>query len=217
MNVNDVLKGKTAVAGNSGPVATVKPDDTVADAVAALREHNIGALVVTSDGSSIVGVISERDVVRRLAEESTNVLARTVSEVMSTELRTCTMTDELADLARQMTDSRIRHLIVTTDDEMVGIISIGDVVKSRLDQLEYEKARLAEENEQITEYILWYDAAGTRRTSVSLLDKNSHSITRAPADRVELAPIGLVEGRGGHLLTADGGDGIAAEAAEHRV
>ena len=153
MNVNDVLKGKTAVAGNSGPVATVKPDDTVADAVAALREHNIGALVVTSDGSSIVGVISERDVVRRLAEESTNVLARTVSEVMSTELRTCAMTDELADLARQMTDSRIRHLIVTTDDEMVGIISIGDVVKSRLDQLEHEKARLAEENEQITEYI----------------------------------------------------------------
>ena len=125
----------------------------MADAVAALREHNIGALVVTSDGSSIVGVISERDVVRRLAEESTNVLARTVSEVMSTELRTCAMTDELVDLARQMTDSRIRHLIVTTDDEMVGIISIGDVVKSRLDQLEYEKARLAEENEQITEYI----------------------------------------------------------------
>ena len=153
MNVEDVLRGKSPGSGESGPVATIKPDETVADVVAALREHNIGALVVSRDGSHIDGIISERDVVRLLGDESHHVLDRPVSEVMSTQVRTCSMTDQLPDLAQQMTVNRIRHLIVATEGKLVGIVSIGDVVKSRLDQLEEEKARLTDVNEQITEYI----------------------------------------------------------------
>ena len=153
MNVEDVLRGKAPGSTETGPVATVRPDDTVADVVTALRDHNIGALVVSSDGSHVDGIISERDVVRLLDDESHHVLDRPVSEVMSERVRTCSMTDQLADLAQQMTINRIRHLVVAADGKMVGIISIGDVVKSRLDQLEEEKARLSDENEQITEYI----------------------------------------------------------------
>ena len=153
MNVEDVLRGKSPGSGESGPVATIKPDETVADVVAALREHNIGALVVSRDGSHIDGIISERDVVRLLGDESHHVLDRPVAEVMSSQVRTCSMGDQLAELAEQMTVNRIRHLIVATEGQMVGIVSIGDVVKSRLDQLEDEKARLTDENEQITEYI----------------------------------------------------------------
>ena len=129
MNVEDVLRGKSLGSGESGPVATIRPDSTVADVVVALREQNIGALVVSS------------------------ALEQVVSEVMSTNVRTCSMTDQLAELAQQMTVNRIRHLIVASEGRMVGIVSIGDVVKSRLDQLEEEKARLADENESITEYI----------------------------------------------------------------
>ena len=115
MNVEDVLRGKSLGSGESGPVATIRPDSTVADVVVALREQNIGALVVSSDGSHVDGIISERDIVRLLGEGSTPIVA--------------------------------------SEGRMVGIVSIGDVVKSRLDQLEEEKARLADENESITEYI----------------------------------------------------------------
>lgn len=153
MNVEDVLRGKSPGSGESGPVATVRPEHTVADVVAALLEHNIGALVVSTDGSHVEGIISERDIVRLLGEGSGAVLERPVSEVMSTEVRTCAMSDQLADLAQQMTVNRIRHLVVASEGQMVGIVSIGDVVKSRLDQLEEEKSRLADENESITEYI----------------------------------------------------------------
>ncbi len=153
MNVEDVLRGKSLGSGESGPVATIRPDSTVADVVVALREQNIGALVVSSDGSHVDGIISERDIVRLLGEGPAPVLERAVSEVMSTNVRTCSMTDQLAELAQQMTVNRIRHLIVASEGRMVGIVSIGDVVKSRLDQLEEEKARLADENESITEYI----------------------------------------------------------------
>lgn len=153
MNVEDVLAGKAPGSGESSSIASVTPDDTVADAVAALREHNIGALVVSSDGSAIDGIISERDVVRRLADEAGDVLARKVSEVMTSPVRTCAMTDDLAEMAQKMTDNRIRHLVVETEGQMVGIISIGDVVKSRLDQLETERAQLQREQEQMTEYI----------------------------------------------------------------
>lgn len=152
MNVEDVLAGK-AHAATGAPVAIVSPADTVAHAVSALREHNVGALVVSADGSAMDGIISERDVVRRLAAESSAALERPVSEVMTTPVRTCAMSDDLAELARTMTDNRIRHLVVEADGVMVGIVSIGDVVKSRLDQLEAERQRLTRENDQITEYI----------------------------------------------------------------
>ena len=153
MNVEDVLQGKKAGSVESSPIATAKPDETVADVVARLREHNVGALVVSADGSAIEGIISERDVVRRLADESSAALDRRVSEVMTSPVRTCSMGDDLAELAQQMTVNRIRHLVVESEGLMVGIISIGDVVKSRLDQLEAERARLKREQEQMTEYI----------------------------------------------------------------
>ncbi|MEZ5382584.1 MAG: CBS domain-containing protein [Microthrixaceae bacterium] len=152
MNVEDVLAGKAQPA-TEAPVATVSPDETVAQAVSALKDHNVGALVVSADGSAMEGIISERDVVRRLADESSAALDRPISEVMTSPVHTCAMSDDLAELAHQMTHNRIRHLVVEADGAMVGIISIGDVVKSRLDQLEAERQRLARENDQITEYI----------------------------------------------------------------
>ena len=144
MNVEDVLRGKSLGSGESGPVATIRPDNTVADVVAALREQNIGALVVSSDGSHVDGIISERDIVRLLGEGPAPVLERAVSEVMSTNVRTCSMTDQLAELAQQMTVNRIRHLIVASEGRMVGIVSIGDVVKRKIEETEQEASALRE-------------------------------------------------------------------------
>jgi CBS domain-containing protein len=129
-------------------VVTVDAQATVADAVALLREHNVGALVVTGpeDDAPVAGILSERDVVRALGETSgpgaADPLAQPVSALMSTDVTTCTSGDSVDHIMRLMTDRRIRHIPVLDGDHLAGIVSIGDVVKSRIDELETETSTL---------------------------------------------------------------------------
>jgi CBS domain-containing protein len=130
MNVEHVL----SVKGSN--VATIHPNTTVRDAVQALRLHGIGALVVSPDGRRIEGILSERDVVRKLASHGPSSLDYPVSGVMTGSVMTCAPGDDLKHLMRLMTEHRIRHVPVVANDEMVGIVSIGDVLKFRLGELD---------------------------------------------------------------------------------
>lgn len=139
MRVADVLRNKGV------EVATVAPTDTVGDAVAMLGEKNIGAIVVTADGSRIDGIVSERDVVRALVDGSpAELLDRPVGEIMTSDVFTCTTTDRIEQLMSMMTENRIRHVPVDEGDGLAGIVSIGDVVKWRLSELE-DDTRVMEE------------------------------------------------------------------------
>ncbi|MGY1747475.1 CBS domain-containing protein [Blastococcus sp. SYSU D00695] len=133
------------VLSHKGPqVATVQSDATVAEALRLLAEHGIGALVVSPDGRSIAGIVTERDVVRALPTRGAALLDDPVSAVMTAEVRTCVPGASVHELARTMTEHRIRHVPVVEDGRMVGIVSIGDVVKARLDELEQERAQLVD-------------------------------------------------------------------------
>lgn len=123
-------------------VATIRADDGLATAADKLARHNVGALVVSPDGRSVEGILSERDLVRRLARLGAEVLQGTVAEVMVTEVITCTPDDTCDDLMKTMTKGRFRHTPVLEDGQLAGIISIGDVVKSRLDELETQAEAL---------------------------------------------------------------------------
>jgi CBS domain-containing protein len=136
MRIRDILRGK----GDS--VATVRPDATVRELLATLAEHNIGAVVVSADGETIDGIASERDVVRRMHERGAELLSGQVSEIMTSKVRTCGLNDMVGDLRRIMTEHRIRHLPVVADGRLAGIVSIGDVVKSAIDELETEREQL---------------------------------------------------------------------------
>ncbi|MFJ2029538.1 CBS domain-containing protein [Streptosporangium sp. NPDC087985] len=125
-------------------VATVRPEATVTELLAILAERNIGAVVVSEDGSSIAGIVSERDVVRRLNDQGADVLAAPVSSIMTTEVRTCLPTANVDDLRQTMTTHRIRHVPVVEGERLAGIVSIGDVVKSSIESLESEKAYLVD-------------------------------------------------------------------------
>ncbi len=136
MKINDVINAKP-----SHEVVTIGPDATVRELIALLAEHNVGALVVSDDGESVTGIVSERDVVRRLHAD-TGVLDTAVREIMTAEVRTCAGEDGLTDLMQTMTEHRIRHVPVVADGKLTGIISIGDVVKSRIGELEFERDQL---------------------------------------------------------------------------
>lgn len=123
-------------------VATIAPERPVAEAADHLRMRGVGALVVSSDGRGVEGIISERDIVLRLAERGESVLHDKVADVMSREVRTCSPDDACEDLARTMTEHRHRHLPVLFDGSLVGIVSIGDIVKARLNELEEERRQL---------------------------------------------------------------------------
>lgn len=127
-------------------MATIAPNRTLGDAAAELRRLQVGALVVTDPDGNIEGIISERDLVHALALLGADVLSTPVGAAMSTDVWTCSPEDSAEHLARMMTDHRSRHLPVTEDDALVGIVSIGDVVKSRLNELETER-------DQLTNYI----------------------------------------------------------------
>lgn len=136
MRISDVLRGKT-----SGDVFTVSPTATVRELVALLGEHNIGALVVSTDGSTVQGIVSERDVVRQLHHDE-SVLDSPVESIMTTDVQTCEGPDDVPQLMHLMTQRRIRHLPVVADGRLVGLVSIGDMVKSRIDELEFERDQL---------------------------------------------------------------------------
>jgi CBS domain-containing protein len=136
MRISDVLASKP-----SGQVVTIAPDATVRDLLALLARHNVGAVVVSTDGETVTGIVSERDVVRRLHEDE-SVLDGAVSLIMTSDVRTCEPDTPVDDLRVVMTERRIRHVPVVADGRLTGIISIGDVVKSSLDQLQFERDQL---------------------------------------------------------------------------
>jgi CBS domain-containing protein len=138
MQVRDVLGGK------GQDVATVGPEANLAAVVKALAERGVGALVVSDDGRRIAGIVSERDIVRALAREGAGLLDRPVSEIMTTDVHVCTPESNVDQLAALMTERRIRHLPVLVDDALAGIVSIGDVVKSRISELETETQTMHE-------------------------------------------------------------------------
>lgn len=136
MRIHDVLRHKGSA------VATVTPDTTVDRLLAALSEHGVGALVVSSDGQVVEGIVSERDVVRRLHDNGADLLTRPVSSIMTVNVHTCRPEDLIDDLMRSMTERRIRHIPVVVDARLRGIVSIGDIVKFRIDELETERRQL---------------------------------------------------------------------------
>lgn len=138
MKIEDIIRSKGA------DVVTIPPAATVAELLDLLARNNIGAVVVSEDGSAIGGIVSERDVVRRLASEGATVLARQVSAIMTAEVKTCSAEDSLESIAQTMTYGRFRHLPVVEDGRLIAIISIGDVVKNRIDQLTDERNHLLE-------------------------------------------------------------------------
>src|SRR5882672_6399018 len=128
MNVETILRSK------GRRVATIRSDATVSEAVNTLGSYGIGALVVSDDGETVDGIISERDIVAALAEDGAALLTRRVG--------TCEPNETVAELMAEMTNRRIRHFPVVEDGRLCGIVSIGDVVKSRLDEIEYEARSL---------------------------------------------------------------------------
>ncbi len=135
MRISNVLKSK------SGSVVTLPTDATVRDLVALLAEHNIGAVIVASEDNPVAGIVSERDVVRGLVS-GPGILDTPVGDIMTTDVKTAAPTDSVDDLMRIMTEHRIRHVPVMVDGELAGIVSIGDVVKSRIGELEFERDQL---------------------------------------------------------------------------
>jgi CBS domain-containing protein len=123
-------------------VATISQERSVSDAVQMLKEHRIGALIVTGADAPLAGIFSERDVVRALAESGAAALDLKVADLMSSEVTTCDESTSVTDLMGLMTAKRIRHVPVVHEGQLVGIVSIGDVVKARFDELEHEKQDL---------------------------------------------------------------------------
>jgi CBS domain-containing protein len=136
MKIGDVLGAKP-----SQDVVTITPEAGVRDLLALLAEHNVGALIVSSDGERVDGIVSERDVVRHLHRDGT-VVNNTVGAIMTGEVETCGRETTVDELMKIMTERRIRHVPVVTEGRLVGIVSIGDVVKHRIDQLQFERDQL---------------------------------------------------------------------------
>jgi CBS domain-containing protein len=138
MRISDVLRAKGA------QVVTITPDTTVQQLLAVLAEHRIGAVVVSRDGTSVDGIVSERDIVRALGQRGAAVMSEQVTAIYTAGVHTVTPDTALEEVARMMTERRVRHAPVTVGGSLRGIVSIGDVVKSRIDELETERAALTD-------------------------------------------------------------------------
>ena len=136
MRISDVVRRKGDL------VVTVKPDATVEHLLDLLEEHRIGAVVVSEDGQTVGGIVSERDVVRHLRTDGPALLQAPISSIMTSEVRTCDLDVPIEELARTMTDHRIRHVPVVVDGKLRAIVSIGDIVKHRIDELQAERDQL---------------------------------------------------------------------------
>ena len=137
MRISEVLAGKS-IPG----VITIKPDATVRELLALLAEHNVGAVIVSPDGTEVGGMVSERDVVRRLNDGDDAILDGPVSSIMTSVVHTCEPSHPIEELMQVMTEHRVRHVPVITDGKLAGMISIGDVVKARIANLEFERDQL---------------------------------------------------------------------------
>ena len=136
MNVETILRSK----GNW--VATIRPDAAVAEAIDMLNKERIGALIVSEDGKGVDGILSERDIVMALAGNREDLLSRPVADVMTRNVFVCEPNDTVEALMAEMTNRRIRHFPVVADGRLCGIVSIGDLVKNRLDEVEFEATSL---------------------------------------------------------------------------
>jgi CBS domain-containing protein len=136
MRISDIVGAKA-----SQDVITISPDATVRDLIRTLAEHNVGALIVSGDGSAVEGIVSERDVVRHLLD-SDDFLDGRVAAIMTAEVATAAPDTSLDDIRAVMTERRIRHVPIVTDGSLTGIVSIGDVVKAAMDQLQFERDQL---------------------------------------------------------------------------
>jgi len=136
MRIGEIIRSKP-----SQEVVTIGPEAGVRELIAKLAEHNIGACIVSNDGKSLDGIVSERDVVRRLHHDGT-VINNNVGAIMTQVVETCSPDDDLDEVMQTMTTRRFRHIPVVKDGELVGIVSIGDVVKHKIGQLEFERDQL---------------------------------------------------------------------------
>ncbi|MGW4353023.1 CBS domain-containing protein [Nocardia sp. NPDC004582] len=136
MRISEILRRK------GGEVVTIAPDATVRELLRILAENNVGAAIVSPDGTAMAGIVSERDIVRRLYRDGAPLLDAPVSTIMTAALHTCSPDDNVETLNATMTEHRIRHLPVLEDGHMIGIVSIGDVVKSQISELETERDSL---------------------------------------------------------------------------
>ena len=132
MNVEAILRGK------GQEVATIRADATIAAAVRELKARGIGALVVSDDGHGVAGILSERDIVHALAEHGAALLALPVERLMTRRVVTCKPEDTVSELMARMTERRFRHLPVIREGALIGIVSIGDLVKNRIDEVQFE-------------------------------------------------------------------------------
>lgn len=139
MLVHQILKSKA----DEG-VVTIAPGTSVADAAKLLSSRKIGTVVVSKDGNRADGILSERDIVRELGRRGVECLTETVEELMTTKLVTCKRDDRADEILQAMTEGRFRHMPVIEDGHMVGLISLGDVVKARLSELAMEKDAMQE-------------------------------------------------------------------------
>lgn len=137
MLVQQILKAKS-----DDGVVTVPPGTTIAKAAELLSTRRIGAVIVSPDGKRVAGILSERDIVRELGRRGIHCLTDLVDNVMTAKVAGCRVTDTADQVMQSMTDGRFRHMPVMQGDQMVGLISIGDVVKARLSELEHEKDAL---------------------------------------------------------------------------
>ena len=136
MRISDVLRVKGI------QVVTVSPDTKVRQLLAVLAEHQIGAVVVSHDGTTVDGIASERDIVRALAKRGAAVMSEPVTAIYTAEVHTVTPQTTIEEVMRMMTERRVRHAPVVVDGSLRGIVSIGDVVKIRMDELETERTAL---------------------------------------------------------------------------
>ncbi len=136
MRISDILRVK----GNQ--VVTVRPGADVTELLTLLAEHKIGAVIVSADGSRVDGIVSERDVVRALATRGASVLGEPVSAIHTAQVRSVQPDASVEDVARLMTEHRFRHVPVVESGKLSGVVSIGDVVKNRIDELETERSNL---------------------------------------------------------------------------
>lgn len=138
MKVEQILQAKGA------DIFAVGPDDNITDAIAILNDKNIGAVIVRAANGDVAGILSERDIVRRLGASGADALSMKVHECMTSNVHTCSVDASVDELMAKMTEKRIRHLPVTKDGKIVGVVSIGDVVKRKIEEAEQEAAALKE-------------------------------------------------------------------------
>lgn len=136
MRINEVINTKGST------VITARADQPVSRIVGLMSEHRIGAVIITGSDDAVIGLVDERDVVQGLQKYGADLLQRPTSDIIDTDVHTCTMEDELASVAFEMTEFRMRHLPVLVEGKLSGVVSIGDIVKSRIDQLQNEQEHL---------------------------------------------------------------------------